>query len=257
MPCGSGHPSPEEPVVTLPPPPVSPPARRVHQPSWLDLRLVAGVLLVLASVVLGADAVARADRTVEVWALARNLDSGTTVQPADVRAARVRLVDTAPAYLLVSQSPVGRTVSRTLRAGELLPRSALVALDPGLVLSIPVDAENAPGIARGQSVDVWASARGCLAARVLVGVPVQDVRQPGGGGLSARAGRLQVIVRVGAEEAGRMVRALGAEATIRLVVREGSAAPHPSTAPSTPDPAAGCPPTGTPTSLPSGTAPGR
>ena len=44
-----------------------PAPRRVRPPRWLDLRLVLGVLLVLASVLLGARIVSAADVTVPVW----------------------------------------------------------------------------------------------------------------------------------------------------------------------------------------------
>src|SRR4051794_32919907 len=50
-----------------------PTPRRVRPPRWLDLRLVLGVLLVLASVLLGARVVGAADATVPVWAVTGDL----------------------------------------------------------------------------------------------------------------------------------------------------------------------------------------
>jgi hypothetical protein len=47
------------------------------------------------------------------------------------------------------------------------------------------------------------------------------VRSEGVGALSSGAGSLQVVVRVGAVEAERVLAALSREATIRLVVLEG------------------------------------
>jgi hypothetical protein len=181
-----------------------------------------GILLVLISVVLVARIVAAADRSVRVWALTRDVSVGTTLADGDVRPARVRLFDSAPAYLQVGRSPAGRTVSRSLHAGELLPAAAFDSRPPGAIVSIPVKPENAPAVARGQLIDVWSTTKGCPPVRVLGGVAVQEVRASGGGALSVSAGALQVIVRVRADQAERVVAALGAEPTIRLVVLDGS-----------------------------------
>ncbi len=75
-------------------------------------------------------------------------------------------------------------------------------------------------MARGQSIDVWASSKDCLPERVLAAAPVQEVRTESGA-LSGGAGALQVVVRVGAADAERVLAALSREATIRLVVLEG------------------------------------
>ena len=92
---------------------------------------------------------------------------------------------------------------------------------PAVVVNIPVQPANAPAVVRGQSVDVWASSKECLPERVLAAAPVQEVRAEGVGALSGGAGALQVVVRVSALEAERVLVALSREATIRLVVLEG------------------------------------
>jgi hypothetical protein len=203
------------------PVPASPPANRVRRPSWLDLRIIVGVLLVLMSVVLVTRIVAAADRSVRVWALARDVAAGTTLTTADVRPARVRLFDSAPVYLQTTRSPAGHAVSRSFRAGELLPAAALDGRPAGVLVSIPVKPENAPAVTRGQLVDVWSTAKGCPPIRVLGGVAVQEIRANGGGALSVSAGALQLIVRIRADQAERVVAALGTEATIRLVLLDG------------------------------------
>jgi hypothetical protein len=181
-----------------------------------------GILLVLTSVVLVTRIVAAADRSVRVWALVRDVSVGTTLADADLHPARVRLFESAPAYLQVSRSPAGRMVSRSLRAGELLPATALDSRPPGVIVSIPIKPENAPAVTRGQLIDVWSTTKGCPPVRVLGGIAVQEVRANGGGALSVSTGALQVIVRVRTDQAERVVAALGAEATIRLVVLDGS-----------------------------------
>ena len=62
----------------------SPTPRRVRAPKWLDLRLVAGVVLVLASVLLGARVISRANASDSVWAASRDLAPGTVLSADDL-----------------------------------------------------------------------------------------------------------------------------------------------------------------------------
>lgn len=211
--------------------PPSPPARRLRGRSWLRPRPVAGVLLIVGSMAAGATVVSAADRSVLVWAAAGDLSPGTVLVPDDVRPVRVRLFESAARYLDTARSPAGYALGRQLAAGELLPAAALRTVKPGVVVNIPVPPANAPAVSRGQSVDVWASTRDCLPQRVLAAVTVQDVRADSVGALSAGAGALQVVVRIGAAEAERVLAALSREATIRLVVLDGDPPEPAATAP--------------------------
>ena len=89
--------------------------RRVRPPRWLDLRLVLGVLLVLASVLLGARVVSAADATVPVWAVTGDLAAGTQLSADDLVAVDVRLDAAADA-------PTGETVVETGTTGGGSPR---------------------------------------------------------------------------------------------------------------------------------------
>src|SRR5690242_13760572 len=102
-----------------------PTPRRVRPPRWLDLRLVLGVLLVLGSVLLGARVIGAADATVPVWSAAGDLAAGTVLAADDLVAVDVRLDDAADSYLSTRTRPEGRTLSRAVSAGELLPRTTL------------------------------------------------------------------------------------------------------------------------------------
>ena len=204
--------------------PPSPPARRLRPPSWFDLRLILGVLLVVGSVAGGSVIVSAADRSVQVWALTRDAAAGTVLSPEDVRPARVRLFDSGPGYLATAVSPAGRAVVRALAAGELLPAAALGTTVPGLVVNLPVRPENAPAVSRGQAVDVWAGTKDCGPRRVLASVAVQEVRTDDTGALTTGTGLLQVVLRVGRPEADRLLAVLGVESTIRLVVVDGALA---------------------------------
>jgi len=192
----------------------SPPARRLRQPSWLDLRLVIGVLLVLISVVLGARIVALADSSTRVWAVSGDLAAGTTLTHDDVRVVRVRLFGDADRYLSSAATPVGRTISRSLGAGELLPRAALADQPAGRLVSVPVPVGHAPdGLHRGQQIDVYATTKVTGAGtpgrtdRILTGVPVQAVRAPRAG-LSGGSADYAVLVVVSPDDVSAVIAAI-------------------------------------------------
>ncbi|HKE50865.1 MAG TPA: flagellar biosynthesis protein FlgA, partial [Actinomycetes bacterium] len=69
----------------------SPPASRLRQPRWLNVRLLVGVSLVLISIVLGTRVVAAATDSDLVWQARAELAVGTPVGDADLRAIEVRL----------------------------------------------------------------------------------------------------------------------------------------------------------------------
>jgi hypothetical protein len=206
---------------------VSPRARRLGRPSWLDLRLIVGALLVLGSVLLGARTLAAADTSVRVWAVTTDLAAGTTLIPADLQVARVRLFSDADRYVGTASSPVGHTLTRDVSAGELLPRAALVTEPAGRLVSVPVAVLHTPeGLRRGQRVDVFATTKPPGGAgpartdRVLAAVPIQAVHAPRGG-LAGGGTEYSVLVRVPPQDAQRLVAALRT-ADIDLVVATGS-----------------------------------
>lgn len=146
-----------------PPTPPSPSAGRLATPSWLDARLVLGVLLVLVSVVVGARVLAAADRTQLVWQAARDLAPGTVLQEDDLRPVEVRLLSARDGYLAApSRDFVGYVLERELLAEELVPVRALAAPDAAdselRLVSVPIQPGRFPAdLARGQRVDVWST----------------------------------------------------------------------------------------------------
>ncbi|MCW2622225.1 MAG: hypothetical protein JWL64_1827 [Frankiales bacterium] len=166
----------------------SPPAARLVTPSWLDLRLVVGVLLVLVSVVVGARVLARADTAQQVWVVAAPLPAGSVLRADDVERRRARLFEEASSYLPAGPgdpAPAGYVLTRPVSAGELLPRGALRTPQSGPdVREVPVLVEEGhlpEDLARGQLVDVYVTIEAGPAAaagsrlgtwRVLSGVPV-------------------------------------------------------------------------------------
>lgn len=204
-----------------------PSPRRVQPPRWLDLRLVLGVLLVLGAVLLGGRVVAAADATVPVWAAADDLAAGTRLTTADVVAVDVRLDDLARAYLSTGTDPAGRLLARPVRAGELLPRSALEEPGELVELALPVQAGYVPpSLARGRTVDVYAlddpavgapvAADGGVAL-VVAGAPVQAISGRADGVLSTPTTTVQVVIAVPADQAPDVLAAIGGRPLVVVV----------------------------------------
>lgn len=204
-----------------------PTPRRVRPPRWLDLRLVLGVLLVLGSVLLGARVVGAADATVPVWAVTGDLAAGTRLVPGDLRAVDVRLGDAADAYLSTSTRPEGRTLGRAVRAGELLPRTALGAPTELVQLALPVQSGYVPpGLERGQVVDVYAVADPTAGAAgvadgsvtpVVRSAPVAAISGRSEGVLSTPTTAIQVVVSVASDDAPDVLAAIAGRPLVVVV----------------------------------------
>ncbi len=204
-----------EPAAGTPPAPAPKPPRALRLRSGrTDLRLAAGVGLVVVSVVLGGRLVAAADDRVDVWSTTSSLAAGSVLGPDDVVLARAAL-DDAGAYLPADRDVSGLVLQRDVGAGELLPAAAVadgVRGDRRLV-TVPVDPLHAPpGLARGERVDVWvtpadgASPAGPAASPSLVlsGALVAD---PGSADTSGLTDQLGVVLDVSAADAERAVAA--------------------------------------------------
>lgn len=160
------------PASTLP----APQAARLRRPSWRDTRLLVGVVLVLASIAIGARVVAAADDTVPVYAARTTLPAGTTLSGDVLSVVQVRLGASAPRYFDAGAGPPsGEVLLRPVAAGELVPRSAV---GPASALrrrpvGIPLEGAVPAGLAPGGLVDVWASARQAQAGVASYGPPQQ------------------------------------------------------------------------------------
>ena len=194
--------------------PGSPVPRRVKKPSWLDLRLALGCLLVLGSVVLGAKVVVGADHTAAVVSLGTSVDQGTVLTAGELRVTRARLpASAAQVYLADPGAAIGKQVTRALSRGELLPRDSLEPAVPSTTVTIPLAAGDAPTLAAGQRITVWLSAKTCPAVVVLSDVVIQDVHKNSGGSFSA-SGEQDAVVRVSPELAERVVTALAQDGAV-------------------------------------------
>ena len=203
-----------------------PAPRRVRPPRWLDLRLLLGVLLVLGSVLLGARVIGSADVTVPVWAASSDLAAGSRLTADDLVAVDVRLDKAAPAYLATGSHPEGRTLNRAVRAGELVPRSAVAGTSALVDLALPVQAGYVPpSLVRGEVVDVYAVADSTSGRTVPAGsvtpvvlnAPVQAVSGRSAGVLSSATTTLQVVVAVAPDEAAGVLGAIGGRPLVVVV----------------------------------------
>ena len=197
--------------------PPSPPARRPR--ARRDLRLAAGVALVLVAMVLGARLVSSAGDRTPVWSLRVPLAAGTALQADDLVAVEVGGdAATLAAYVPASDDVTGRRTTRDLAAGELLATAALAA--PGSatadrrLVTVAVDPLHAPpGLARGERVDVYVTPKdgasvgstvSVLPTLALAGVLVAD---PGSADASGASSQVGVVLDVAAKDADRAVAA--------------------------------------------------
>jgi len=188
------------------PPEQSPAARRVSPPSWLDLRLVGGIVLVLAAVLLGAVTLASADHRQARWALSHDLAAGTVLTAADVHPLRVQLGTADARYLPVGEAVAGRTLRQAGQAGELLSRAQLTVPPAGVDVTVGLRPENEPTIVRGDRITLWLSTKSCRAAVLLSGVTVQAVQKSGSSTFGADQATV-LVLRVSAADATRVVSA--------------------------------------------------
>lgn len=138
----------------------APVASRLRRPSWRDPRLIAGVLLVLVSVVGTVLLVSAQDRTVPVYAANQGLSTGTELTQEDLRIVHVQLEDSAAAYLSAeAELPENAQLIRAVGEGELLPAAALAESDPDQrqPVTVEVHHELARAVEPGRLVDVWAA----------------------------------------------------------------------------------------------------
>lgn len=241
--------------------PASPKAARLASPSWLDTRLVLGVLLVLVSVVVGAQVLSSADRSSAVLVATRDIAVGTTLVPGDLVRERVRLDDRQVDRRLLEADDddayAGFVTRRPLDAREFVPLAALRRAGDVDERQFALNVEPGhapPDLGGGDTVDVYvtpedddggaapaptaapAPALSAPGARlVLAGLTVESARGADGGlggGGEARPVVLnvappQVLLLVSAVAEGRidLVRVRGRRGALATAEPSPSAAP--------------------------------
>lgn len=134
------------------------PVMRLRRPRWKDPRLIIGIVLVVASVLMGALLVSRLSATTPVLVARGTIVPGEEIDPDQLTTVELRLGEQEAMYVgSVDAVPEGAVATRTIQAGELLPVSALgqgvdVPLRP---VVIPVDATVAESVVPGAEVELW------------------------------------------------------------------------------------------------------
>lgn len=207
-------------------------AVRVGRRDWRDKRLWWGIALVVASVFVGARAMAASDDGVAVWSLTRALPAGTVLGADDVRPVTVALpAETVEGYAAVAGGPAtdprGRTLAHDVSDGQLLALGALVSGAQSAPVrrqvTVPVEALHAPpALARGDRVDVYVTAAQSTAATapVLQGAVVAEVADDRSA-LGA-ATEIGVVLDIATDQAPALVAALRG-GSVDLVRVPGSA----------------------------------
>lgn len=134
---------------------------RLRRPSWRDPRLIAGVLLVVLSVVGIVLLVRSLDRTEGYWAASADLVPGSALSSEHFTVVQAQLGDATDGYLRATEpAPVGAYVQGTVRRGELVPAESVVQADPEgrQPVSLALQDQLPQGIAPGDRVDVWIAA---------------------------------------------------------------------------------------------------
>jgi flagella basal body P-ring formation protein FlgA len=216
-------------VTERAPLPQSPRPRRVATPSWLDVRLVLGVALVLASVLLGARLVSSARHTAPVVAARRDLAAGTVLSADDLTVVSARLPGVASgSYATGPAQLVGRRLSHAVSAGELVPVAAVDSVATHTTVTVPLEAAAAPDLRKGQRIELWVSVGNCAALVLLPDVAVQAVRTDSGAFGSGTGGQ-DVTISVAPALAERVVAALAIDdAQLRAGILTGSPSAEPS-----------------------------
>ena len=210
----------------------TPTASRLPRARWLDARLLAGLLMVLLSVVVGAKVFADADERVEVWSVTRDLGADTPLTDDDVAVVAVRLDEVAGGYVSADEDLEGLVLSRPLGKGELLPVSAVARSDADdqRRVVIEVDRFGVAGLAKGRVVDLYvvretpSSEPPAAPELVLAGVTVgEDVKSGGSafGGSGSKAGVTLLVDQVDVPEVIDAV----AHGSVYVVQVPGSGAP--------------------------------
>jgi hypothetical protein len=185
----------------------------------------AGVLLVLASLVVGARVFAAADDTVPVWAMSHDAIAGSRLTSGDVRRARVHFDDASQAqHYLSATAPLSAAarLTRDVGAGELLAASAVSAGRSGVTRQLPlgVAASGVPaGLSAGDRVDVWAVASSDSPSRRPPVDALRDVTVTavGGAGLGGLGGDRQILVSLPAgTDVGSVLAALNGSSVVLI-----------------------------------------
>lgn len=137
------------------------PGRRPRR-LWFDPRFAIGLVLVAASVAGSVALVAVNDSSIRVFAVQETATPGQVLGPTDLVAVNVRMTGAESLYLTPAVLPEeGVMVTRTIAAGELVPRAAVgrsTSLDTTSVV-LQLTSALPQSVEAGAVLDVWSARR--------------------------------------------------------------------------------------------------
>jgi hypothetical protein len=214
-------------VIDLP----APVAARLRRPGWRDPRLLAGIAMVAAAVLLGSWAVRTAQATVPVYAARGALVPGDRLEASELVVVDVRLGTVDLDRYLSADEPLGdAVVVRVVDRGELVPASAVgSAADLQMrPVSVTLDRPPSQGVTEGAQVDLWFTptpsadqdAPSQPPRELATGLTVAEVTRPDGA--FSVAGGTQVQVLVTNDQLPDILTALAADGTVDVVPVPGT-----------------------------------
>lgn len=128
-------------------------------PRKIDLRLVAGLLLVILSILGVSFLISQGKQTQSVYIATVPISTGHKVTEADFEVVEVALGDATSRYLGPGQLEPGHVANQSIAAGELLPVSAVSKVSRSSATSVVVElATPLPqGIELGSKIDLWSA----------------------------------------------------------------------------------------------------
>lgn len=179
---------------------VAPPAPSRRR--YVDARLLVGLVLVVASVTAVVGIVAATDEGVDVLAAPRLLTVGEMLAADDFELRRVALGVEGHGYLMPGDVPAeGVVVTRTVGAGELVPRAAVGDQRGPSATTVVVTLSTALGatVRPGDSLDLWSAPAldgGRFGPPTVIASGTQLVRTVTAEGMVAasEAGRVELLV---------------------------------------------------------------
>lgn len=132
---------------------------RFRRPKWRDPRLGVGILLIAASVVLGAWVFAQADKTQPFYIAVEPIPVGTPITGAPMEVRSVQLMDSASHYLssevLEKLELVEPVFTSAVQPGEFIPLSVLGEATDLLLRPLSVTVTHPNQVEVGDVVDLW------------------------------------------------------------------------------------------------------
>lgn len=214
-------------VIDLP----APVAARLRRPGWRDPRLLAGIAMVAASVLLGSWAVRTAQATVPVYVTRAALVPGDTVSADELAVVDVRLGTVNLDHYLRADRPTAAdvVVVRAVGRGELVPASAVGSAADLDLRPVSITLTRAPSreVAPGALVDVWFTppapdddAAPGEPRQLAGGLTVAEVTTPTGAFRASGGSSVQVLVPTDVLPV--ILTALAADGTVDVVPVPGT-----------------------------------